>query len=316
MDGRDAARGASDKSRAEQGEQDSVDLRAAVDGPEQRRPTEGEERRVGRSTHLASLACLARARLLLSRSYTNVHAMQARPPAAPPGLDVELLRLLGSTALQSRLDAIVGPKTLILTPNLAGPLGLVTEVGLLKVREPAPPHLPLLLVLSPTSIRTSRRGPWLTCRPSLQNNHAVTKMFWLEPGVLSQAERNIVYVCRPEVRWMRIIAGAPCLSLPDSLKHLAQADTTLLLADQVRTTPQANQHNYHLLVAPRMTTLCTTVLSDLGVLGSIEVQELQLGLIPLEKDVLSLEYEDTWKKTELVRPSFSLFSLRSSISAS
>jgi len=141
-------------------------------------------------------------------------------------------------------------------------------------------------------------------------------MFWLEPGVLSQAERNIVYVCRPEVRWMRIIAGAPCLSLPDSLKHLAQADTTLLLADQVRTTPQANQHNYHLLVAPRMTTLCTTVLSDLGVLGSIEVQELQLGLIPLEKDVLSLEYEDTWKKTELVRPSFSLFSLRSSISAS
>ncbi|GAA5892892.1 hypothetical protein JCM8208_004118 [Rhodotorula glutinis] len=165
--------------------------------------------------------------------------MQARAPAAPPGLDVELLRLLGSTALQSRLDAIVGPKTLILTPNLAGPLGLVTEVGLLK------------------------------------NNHAVTKMFWLEPGVLSQAERNIVYVCRPEVRWMRIIA------------------------DQVRTTPQANQHNYHLLVAPRMTTLCTTVLSDLGVLGSIEVQELQLGLIPLEKDVLSLEYEDTWKKTEL-----------------
>ncbi|GAA5921573.1 hypothetical protein JCM3775_003112 [Rhodotorula graminis] len=165
--------------------------------------------------------------------------MQARPPASSTGLDVELLRLLGSTALQSRLDAIVGPKTLILTPNLAGPLGLVTEVGLLK------------------------------------NNHAVTKMFWLEPGVLSQAERNIVYVCRPEVHWMRIIA------------------------DQVRTTPQANQHNYHLLVAPRMTTLCTTVLSDLGVLGSIEVQELQLGLIPLEKDVLTLEYEDSWKKTEL-----------------
>lgn len=51
-----------------------------------------------------------------------------------------------------------------------------------------------------------------------------------------------------------------------------------------------------------MTTLCTTLLSDLGVLGSIEVQELQLGLIPLEKDVLSLEYEETWKKTELVRP--------------
>lgn len=32
-------------------------------------------------------------------------------------------------------------------------------------------------------------------------------MFWLEEGALSQAERNIVYLCRPEVRWMRIIAG-------------------------------------------------------------------------------------------------------------
>ncbi|BGP38432.1 Vacuolar protein-sorting-associated protein 33 [Rhodotorula kratochvilovae] len=68
--------------------------------------------------------------------------MQAQAPAITGGLDVELLRLLGSTALQTRLDSIVGPKTLILTPNLAGPLGLVTEVGLLK------------------------------------NNHAVTKMFW------------------------------------------------------------------------------------------------------------------------------------------
>lgn len=50
-----------------------------------------------------------------------------------------------------------------------------------------------------------------------------------------------------------------------------------------------------------MTSLCTTALSDLGVLGSIELQELQLGLIPLEDDVLSLEYEDVWRKTELVR---------------
>lgn len=50
-----------------------------------------------------------------------------------------------------------------------------------------------------------------------------------------------------------------------------------------------------------MTALCTTVLSDLGVLGSLEIQEFQLGLIPLEKDVLSLEYEDVWRKIELVR---------------
>lgn len=75
--------------------------------------------------------------------------MQARAPdrapesgptvVAPPpsGVDSELLRLISSTALQNKLDTIVGPKTLILTPSLAGPLGLVTEVGLLKVRFPS-----------------------------------------------------------------------------------------------------------------------------------------------------------------------------------
>jgi len=49
-------------------------------------------------------------------------------------LDIQLFQLVASSALQGLLDRIVGPKTLILTPSLAGPLGLVTEVGLLKVR--------------------------------------------------------------------------------------------------------------------------------------------------------------------------------------
>ncbi|ORY82401.1 putative ATP binding protein [Leucosporidium creatinivorum] len=151
--------------------------------------------------------------------------------------DATLFQLVSSSALQGLLDKIVGPKTLVLSPSLAGPLGLVTEVGLLK------------------------------------NQHGVTKMFWLEPGALSQAERNIVYLCRPEVKWMKMIAGQPN-----------------------RVLPAPNAHMYHLLVVPRMTTLCTSTLSELGVLGSIDVQEFQLGLIPLEKDLLSLEYEDVYRK--------------------
>ncbi|GAA5979504.1 hypothetical protein JCM11641_005416 [Rhodosporidiobolus odoratus] len=174
------------------------------------------------------------------KAYCDLSATaSSMQPQQPGGIDVDLLRLVGSTALQTKLDTIVGPKTLVLTPGLAGPLGLVTEVGLLKT------------------------------------NHAVSKMFWLEPGALSQAERNIVYLCRPEVRWMRIVA------------------------DQIKAMPQPNNHIYHMLVVPRMTTLCTATLSDLGVLGSLDIEEFQLGLIPLEKDVLSLEVEDVWKKTEL-----------------
>lgn len=62
------------------------------------------------------------------------------PPAAGLELgvvDVEVLRLITSTTLQSLLDKIIGPKTLVLDPTLAGPLGLVTQVGLLKVRVEA-----------------------------------------------------------------------------------------------------------------------------------------------------------------------------------
>ncbi|GAA5991999.1 hypothetical protein JCM5350_001874 [Sporobolomyces pararoseus] len=154
-------------------------------------------------------------------------------------VDTQLFQLVASSALQGLLDRIVGPKTLILTPSLAGPLGLITEVGLLK------------------------------------NNHAVTKMFWLEPGPLNQAERNVVYLCRPEVKSMRTIA------------------------EQIQSTPKSNNHIYHLLVVPRMTSLCTTVLADAGVLGSIDIQDFQLGFIPLDKEVLSLEYEDVYKRIYL-----------------
>lgn len=55
-----------------------------------------------------------------------------------------------------------------------------------------------------------------------------------------------------------------------------------------------------MLVVPRMSAVCTQTLSDLGVLGSIDVQEFQLGLIPLEKDLLSLEYDDVYRKLALV----------------
>lgn len=43
--------------------------------------------------------------------------------------------------------------------------------------------------------------------PTTQQDHGVDKLFWLEPGALSQAQKNIVYICRPEIGLMNIIAG-------------------------------------------------------------------------------------------------------------
>ena len=86
-----------------------------------------------------------------------------------------------------------GAKTLVLDPSLAGPLGLVTEVSLLQVRAR---HLPSFF---PHLIATQQ--------------HGVDKMFWLESGPLSAVTTSIVYLCRPRIKWVKIIAGKPTFFL-------------------------------------------------------------------------------------------------------
>ena len=45
------------------------------------------------------------------------------------------------------------------------------------------------------------------CTPNIMQHHGVDKMFWLEPGPLSATSTNIVYLCRPLIKWIKIIAG-------------------------------------------------------------------------------------------------------------
>ena len=70
------------------------------------------------------------------RVHFNFVPLGASAQACGTMLDTDLFRLVSSSALQGLLDKIIGPKTLVLDPTLAGPLGLVTEVGLLKVDSP------------------------------------------------------------------------------------------------------------------------------------------------------------------------------------
>ncbi len=37
--------------------------------------------------------------------------------------------------------------------------------------------------------------------------HGIDKMFWLESGPLSAVTTSIVYLCRPQIKWVKIIAG-------------------------------------------------------------------------------------------------------------
>ncbi|EFP89202.1 hypothetical protein PGT21_006205 [Puccinia graminis f. sp. tritici] len=93
-------------------------------------------------------------------------------------LDFSIFKTYLVRSLTDQLDNILGPKTIIIDPVLAGPLGLVTQVGNLK-------------------------------------EHGVDKLFWLEKGPLGNAgtAQNIVWVCQPMVSAMKLIAQQ-ILSLP------------------------------------------------------------------------------------------------------
>ena len=77
----------------------------------------------------------------------------------------------------------------MLDNSIAGPLGLVTDVSLLKV------SLASLLTVA-------------LCRPDIcRKHHGVDKMFWLESGPLTSTTTHVVYLCRPLIRNIKIVAG-------------------------------------------------------------------------------------------------------------
>ncbi|KAJ4002193.1 Sec1-like protein [Lentinula boryana] len=150
-------------------------------------------------------------------------------------LDTSLLKEISKKTLVDALNSVNGSKTLVLDPSLAGPLGLVTEVALLK-------------------------------------HHGVDKMFWLERGPLASNTTNIVYLCRPMVNHVKIIA--------DHIKRHAK---------------ESSKHNYTLLLVPRLSSLVSRLLEEEGVLGDITISAYNLQFLPIAEDVISLEYESAFK---------------------
>ncbi|KAK1923713.1 Sec1-like protein [Papiliotrema laurentii] len=157
------------------------------------------------------------------------------PKPEEKGLDVTVLKEVAKAALVESLNEIQGAKTLILDPGLAGPLGLITEVALLK-------------------------------------HQAVDKMFWLEDGPLNVTTRNVVWLCRPRMSYMRTIAKQ-------------------IRSHQASPPPQGPLI-YTILLVPRVTELCRKVLEDEGVAGDVTLAEFKMEFIPLEDDLLSLELDD------------------------
>ncbi|KAF9358695.1 hypothetical protein BGX26_001131 [Mortierella sp. AD094] len=180
----------------------------------------------------------------------------ASSPTQPTGahlghtsLNIDSLRDLARKELVNVLDSVQGKKGLVLDPNLSGPLSLIAEFALLK-------------------------------------DHGVEKIYHLQPGPLETDCKNLIYICRPQVNYMKYIAEHIHTHTRDSRPGL---------------------YTYSLFFVPRRTALCEKVLEDEGVFGEITKGEYHLDLIPLEDDLLSLEWDSTFKELYLDQDTTSIY---------
>ncbi|TDZ26930.1 Vacuolar protein sorting-associated protein 33A [Colletotrichum orbiculare MAFF 240422] len=123
---------------------------------------------------------------------------------------------------------------------------------------------------------------------STLQEYGVDKFFFLENNNADTSQRNVVFIARGECA-----------------RH---AQT---IADQVRRLQRESQtgHEFHIFWVPRRTTVSDKLLEEAGVLGDVNISELPLYFFPLEKDVLSLELDDSFRDLYLakdVTPSFLL----------
>eukprot|EP01104_Vermistella_antarctica_P001525 TRINITY_DN1158_c0_g1_i1.p1 TRINITY_DN1158_c0_g1~~TRINITY_DN1158_c0_g1_i1.p1 ORF type:complete len:617 (-),score=161.35 TRINITY_DN1158_c0_g1_i1:116-1966(-) len=162
-------------------------------------------------------------------------------------INLQTLRDHGRRELIDVLDSVRGNKALILDPKFVGPLGLVAEMALLK-------------------------------------EHGVEKIYHLSDGPLQTPCKNLIYLCRPRVAFMHMIAA-----------HIHDH------------TKSGLQKEYSLFFVPRRTMICERVLEEQGVYGDIAIGQFMLDLIPYDYDILSLELEGSFREVFLDGDATSLF---------
>ncbi|KAK4129520.1 Sec1-like protein [Parathielavia appendiculata] len=123
---------------------------------------------------------------------------------------------------------------------------------------------------------------------STLRDYGVDNFFFLENNNTDTNQRNVVFIARGE-----------------------SARTAHAIAGQVLRLQRESQssHEFHIFWVPRRTLLSDKVLEEAGVLGDTNVAELPLFFFPLEKDVLSLEMNDSFRHIYLAKDPTSLFLL-------
>ncbi|TQN72254.1 Vacuolar protein sorting-associated protein 33A [Colletotrichum shisoi] len=138
-------------------------------------------------------------------------------------------------------------------------------------------------------LERSLAGPISTIvKVATLQEYGVDKFFFLENKNADTSQRNVIFIARGECA-----------------RH---AQT---IAEQIRRLQRESQtgHEFHIFWVPRRTLVSDKLLEEAGVLGDVNISELPLYFFPLEKDVLSLELDESFRDLYLSRdvtPSFLL----------
>ncbi|KAK9477150.1 Sec1-like protein [Lipomyces japonicus] len=109
-------------------------------------------------------------------------------------------------------------------------------------------------------------------RFSVLQEHGIDNIFWLDDGPQQEsAQHNIVYLVRGDVRNARLASAQI-----KQLFKLSEID-----------------YDFHIFIYPRKMLSIEKVFEDEGVLGDVTISEWNLGFIPLEDDLLSIELPDS-----------------------
>ncbi|KAI0974228.1 Sec1-like protein [Xylaria arbuscula] len=130
-------------------------------------------------------------------------------------------------------------------------------------------------------IERSLAGPvGVIVKVSTLHDYGVDKFFFLENDNADTSQRNVIFVARGECA-----------------RH-AQA-----IADQVKRLQRESQtgHEFHIFWVPRRTLVSDKLLEEAGVLGDVNISELPIYFFPLERDVLSLELDDSFRDLYLFK---------------
>jgi hypothetical protein len=112
---------------------------------------------------------------------------------------------------------------------------------------------------------------------SLLKNHGVSKIYWLERQPVTATGKALFYLLRPTIPNIKLVAS--------HIKGHQQSK---------------EDYSYKLVFVPRSSTLTDALLESEGVKGSVDVVGWDMGFIPLEPDLISLERDSTFRELWVV----------------